>query len=55
MSTPTTREHPERPATRYPSDLAAAAWRVIEPHLPSHKPMGRPWRWPVREIVNAIF
>jgi hypothetical protein len=55
MWTPTTREHYNRRATRYQSDLTDEEWRVIEPHLPPPKRTGRPWAWPLREIVNAIF
>ncbi len=55
MWTSTTREHHNRRATRYQSDLTDAEWRLIAPHLPKPKKIGRPWRWPVREVVNAIF
>jgi len=55
MWTSTTREHHNRRATRYQSDLTDAEWRLIAPHLPKPKKTGRPWRWPVREVVNAIF
>jgi transposase len=55
MWTPTTREHYKREPARYQSDLTDAEWHIIEPHLPTPKGTGRPWRWPVREIINAIF
>ena len=30
-------------------------WRLIAPHLPEPRAMGRPREWPMREIVNGIF
>ena len=55
MWTRTTREQYKRPTTRYQSDLTDAEWAVIEPYLPLPNETGRPWGWPLREIVNAIF
>jgi putative transposase len=55
MWTPTTREHYSRRAPRYQTDMSEEEWRVIEPHLPPAKTIGRPRAWPMREIVNAIF
>jgi putative transposase len=39
----------------YPSDLSDAEYAVLEPHLPSPRPRGRPWRWPLRAILDGIF
>ena len=39
----------------YPSDLSDREFACLEPHLPSPAPRGRPWRWPLREILDAIF
>jgi putative transposase len=39
----------------YPSDLTAAEFACLEPYLPAPFPRGRPRRWPVREILDAIF
>lgn len=39
----------------YPSDLTDQEWQFIEPSLPKPKPGGRPRKWPLREITNAIF
>jgi putative transposase len=39
----------------YPSDLSDTEYGVIEPHLPAPGPRGRPWRWPLREILDATF
>lgn len=55
MWTPATRRHHSREGLRYETDLTDEEWSVIAPHLPQPKPTGRPWAWPLREIVNAIF
>jgi putative transposase len=39
----------------YPSDLSDAEYAVLEPHLPAPSPRGRPWRWPLRAILDGIF
>jgi putative transposase len=39
----------------YPSDLSDAEYAVLEPHLPAPEPRGRPWRWPLRTILDGIF
>ena len=41
--------------TGYPSDLSAAQWALIEPHLPRSKPGGRPRQTDMYAVVNAIF
>jgi putative transposase len=40
---------------RYASDTDDAEWAVLEPLLPSRRPAGRPPRWPLRAVVDAIF
>jgi transposase len=55
MWTPTTRKQHSRATERYESDLTDREWSVIAPHLPAPKARGRPWAWPMREIVNGIF
>ena len=55
MWTPTTRQHHNRPVTRYQTDLTDAEWRVIAPHLPQPCATGRPRAWPMPEIINGIF
>ena len=55
MWTPSTRRQYGRRSIRYQTDLTDKEWQVLEPHLPAAKTTGRPWAWPVREIVNAIF
>ena len=41
--------------TGYPSDLSAAPWALIEPHLPPSKPGGRPRQIDMHAVVNGIF
>ncbi len=54
MWTPTTRAQHSRAGLRYGSDLTDAEWAVLEPLLPPPCSCGRPRRWPLREVVNAI-
>ncbi len=39
----------------YPTDLTDAQWAILEPHVPTPKPGGRPAKHPRREIVNAML
>lgn len=55
MWTPTTRRQHNRDHLRYGSDLTDAEWEIIAPFLPPPGRTGRPRRWPMREIMNAIF
>ena len=55
MWTPTTRAQHSRAGLRYGSDLSDAEWAMLEPLLPPPCACGRPWRWPLQEVVNAIF
>ena len=55
MWTPTTRRQYSRASLRYETDLTDAEWVLIEPCLPEPSGLGRPLRWPLREVVNAIF
>jgi putative transposase len=41
--------------TRYPSDLTERQWRLIRPLLPAAKPGGRPRKYDLREVVNALL
>ena len=55
MWTPTTRRQHSRDHLRYETDLTDAEWALVEPLMPKPKERGRPWTWPLREILNAIF
>ena len=55
MWTPTTRREHSREHLRYGSDLTDGEWAIIAPFLPPPGQTGRPRRWPMREIMNAIF
>jgi transposase len=43
------------PPPRYPSDLSDEEWVILEPLLPSTKKRGRPPKWPLRRVVDAVF
>jgi putative transposase len=43
------------PRCAYPTDLSDAEFAYLEPLLPPPKPRGRPWKHPVRDIVDAIL
>ncbi len=55
MWTQTTREHYSRSGLRYETDVTDAEWALIQPFMPEPCTRGRPWAWPLREILNAIF
>ena len=55
MWTPTTWRQHSRDHLCYETDLTDAEWALIEPLMPKPKVRGRPWAWPLREILNAIF
>jgi putative transposase len=38
----------------YPSDLSDTEWWLIDPHIPPHRPGGRPPLHCRRELVNAM-
>ncbi len=39
----------------YPSDLSDAEWILLEPLLASSERRGRPAKWPMRRIADAVF
>lgn len=39
----------------YPSDLTNTQWRLIEPLIPAAKPGGRPRKYDLREVLNALL
>jgi transposase len=38
-----------------PSDLTDGEWALLEPFLPPPSHVGRPRKWPLRRIVEAIL
>lgn len=43
----------ERRCVRHASDLTDGKWVLIEVEPPASRRLGRPPKWPIREIVNA--
>jgi putative transposase len=41
-------------AKPYPSDLSDARWAIIEPLLPPDRPLGRPRKTDLRDVIDAI-
>ena len=39
----------------YPSDLSDAEWQILQPVLPEANHFGRPRKYPLRDILNALF
>ena len=55
MWTEITRPKYERAGQRYASDLTAAEWALIEPHMPAIKRLGRPRATELRNVLDAIL
>ena len=55
MWTDTTRVQYARAALTLPSDLTDAEWAVLEPFFPPPSHVGRPRKWPLRRIIEAIL
>jgi putative transposase len=55
MWTDTTRAVHARSGLALPSDLTDAEWAVLEQLLPPASHVGRPRKWPIRRIVEAIL
>ena len=55
MWTDATRAMHARKTLALPSDLTEAEWAVLEPLLPPALPFGRPRKWPLRRLVEAMF
>ena len=55
MWTDTTRAHHARKGLALPSDLTDAEWAILEPHFPPSSHVGRPRKWPMRRIVEAML
>lgn len=43
------------PTHRYPSDLSDREWELLAPLIPPAKPGGRPRKWTLRSILDAVF
>jgi putative transposase len=55
MWTDTPRAQYARAELTLPRDLTDAEWTVLEPFFPSLSHVGRPRKWPLRRIVEAIL
>ena len=55
MWTDTTRAHRARAELALPGDLTDAEWALLEPFFPPASHVGRPRKWPLRRIVEAIL
>jgi len=55
MWTEITRRGHARKGLRYSSDLTDEEWAVLEPLLPSRSRLGRPAKWSLRTITNALL
>ena len=55
MWTDTTRALHARSGLTLPSDMTDAEWAVLEPLLPPASHVGRPRKWSLRRIVEAIL
>lgn len=43
------------PPPLYPSDLSDDEWAILEPLLSSAEKRGRPPKWPLRRVADAVF
>ncbi len=55
MWTEITRRKHARKGLRYSSDLTDAEWAVLEPLLPARSRLGRPAKWSLRTITDALL
>ncbi len=55
MWTDTTRAHHARDRLGLPSGLTGAEWALIEPRIPPRSQLGRPARWSLRRIFEALL
>lgn len=55
MWTDTTRSQYARTELALPSDLSDAEWAVLEPFFLSPLHVGRPRKWPLQRIIEAIL
>ncbi len=55
MWTATTRAHHARKGLALPSDLTDNEWAVLKPCFPPPCHVGRPRKWPMRRIIEALL
>ena len=55
MWTPSARAHHGRATRPYTTCLSDREWALAEPHLPPPARTGRPRRWPLRRIIDAVL
>ena len=55
MWTDTTRAQYARADLALPSDLTDTEWALLEPFFPAPSDTGRPRKWPMRRVVEAIL
>ena len=55
MWTDTTRSQYARKGLALPSDLTDTEWAPLEPFFPAPSDTGRPRKWPMRRVVEAIL
>ena len=55
MWTSRTRANYARDNLTYASNLSCEEWQIIEPLLTRPARTGRPWEWPMKSIIEAIF
>jgi len=55
MWTDTTRSQYARKGLALPSDLTDTEWALLEPFFPAPSDTGRPRKWPMRRVVEAIL
>ena len=55
MWTDTTRKRHARKGPGLPSDLTDGEWEILEPFLPLPCHVGRPRKWPMRRIGEAML
>jgi transposase len=53
--TKTTRKHYRRAGLRYASDTTAEEWMLLSRLLPKRGRVGRPPKWPLRTVMDAIL
>ena len=55
MWTPAARAQLARDPDRYATSLTDAEWALVSPVLPRPARTGRPRRWPLRIVLDAIL